>query len=215
MKLSDFHDELDEGKLADFLGKATFAAVMATAGHNAYSEIKNSMTPIDQDKRPASVSLKLDDPVPYREKKQKNLSDAKLLALTIWGEARNHGTEGMRAVGHVIMNRVNAPRNFGKTIRDVVWRRKAFSCWNPGDPNRQAMKEIGQLNKGSPDYRRWVQAKKIAAEILSRRSHDPTNGALFYHTKSIRPEWSKGVKPVSVVADHVFYTRDHKKDENA
>lgn len=136
--------------------------------------------------------------------------DLKLLALTIWGEARGDGPEAMRAVGHVIANRMEAER-FGDSVKDVVWKRKAFSCWNPGDPNREAMSNIAQLPKESVDRKRWQQALQISQEILSGRSRDITNGALFYHTKQINPYWVEdNAEPTAIIANHVFYDTDKK-----
>lgn len=140
--------------------------------------------------------------------------DAKLLALTIWGEARSHGREGMLAVGHVIKNRVEAAKKRfgGDSIEGVVKKRKQFSCWNASDPNRSKLLNLdaylAELDPGSPDRVRWEEAKKIAEDILAGRSADPTRGALYYHTDAINPDWSKGIKPVTKFANHVFY-RDH------
>lgn len=140
---------------------------------------------------------------------QDGAKDAKLLALTIWGEARGEGETGMRAVGHVIKNRMKSDR-FGDEVKDVVWKRKAFSCWNPNDPNREKMRNIAQLPKDSAEYKKWKMAQKIAAEILANKSKDPTRGALFYHTKNIKPNWADPKKAIAAVANHVFYRTDLK-----
>lgn len=136
--------------------------------------------------------------------------DLKLLALTMWGEARGDGPEAMRAVGHVIINRMKSER-FGDSVKDVVWKRKAFSCWNPNDPNRQAMGNIARLPKDSVDRQRWGEALEIAKQIMSGRSTDITNGALFYHTKQISPYWVEDdAEPTAMIANHVFYDKDKK-----
>lgn len=136
--------------------------------------------------------------------------EMKLLALTMWGEARGDGPEAMRAVGHVIINRMRSER-FGDSVKDVVWKRKAFSCWNPNDPNRQAMSNIAQLPRDSVDRQRWAEAVRIAKEIMSGRSSDLTNGALFYHTKQISPYWVEDdAQPTAMIANHVFYDTDKK-----
>ena len=63
-----------------------------------------------------------------------NPAEVHLLAATTWAEARSEGEEGMRAVAHVIVNRVG-PR-FGEDISTVVLAPKQFSSWNLHDPNR-------------------------------------------------------------------------------
>lgn len=138
-----------------------------------------------------------------------------VLALTMWGEARNHGEDGMRAVGHVIKNRAEANmRKFGGgTIADVALKAKQFSAWNENDPNLEAMMNVKNLSKGSPDHKMWQKANQIADEILSGRSKDPTKGAVYYHTTSVKPYWAKKLKPIRKVANHVFY-RDNTKNQD-
>lgn len=157
--------------------------------------------------------------------------EAKVLAQTIWGEARSHGDEGMRAVGHVIVNRASAqkPRLFGDGVVGVATKNKQFSCWNHGDPNRDRMEHMADLDRkirmkttpdGSPfdewytkfqqsgegrEYKAWVEAKRIAASILAGKSSDPTNGALFYHTTAVHPKWSDKMTPIGQIANHIFY----------
>jgi len=160
-----------------------------------------------------------------------SFEDIKIMANTMWGEARNLGVQGMNAIGHVIKNRadVHAP-HFGNGIKGVALKPKQFSCWNPSDPNRSEMSEMQKIEnyfktkqpppgeksfddwvkkfKNSPqypEYRAWLEAYELAKDILSNKSTDPTNGALFYHTKGVHPSWSKGVKPITADANHIFY----------
>ncbi|HEX8585766.1 MAG TPA: cell wall hydrolase [Allosphingosinicella sp.] len=130
--------------------------------------------------------------------------DAHWMALTIWGEARNQGEQGMRAVGHVIANR-RAAKTHGTFVTDTVSAAWQFSCWNKNDPNRAMMLAIDDLPEGGAAHRRWLAAKRIAAEILAGRSTDPTGGALFYHTTAVAPAWSRGRVPVTQIGDHLFF----------
>jgi spore germination cell wall hydrolase CwlJ-like protein len=136
--------------------------------------------------------------------------DEKFLALTIWGEARNGGKDGMRAVAHVILNRMNSKRDFGDSVREVVRNRKAFSCWNRGDPNRDLMMNIGKLDKHGEDYKMWKAAQKIAKKVMRGHDKDPTHGSLFYHTAGVDPSWNDGQNPVAKIAGHLFYKNDAK-----
>ena len=130
--------------------------------------------------------------------------DARWMALTMWGEARGGGEEAMRAVGHVIDNRRRAGLH-GAYVTDTVSRAFQFSCWNPGDPNLDAMMNVDSLPAESADHRRWLVAKALAEEILAGRSGDPTGGALFYHTIDVAPAWSRGVEPERRIGDHLFF----------
>jgi len=130
--------------------------------------------------------------------------DAHWMALTMWGEARGSGEEGMRAVGHVIDNRRRSGRH-GGFATDTVSEAYQFSCWNPGDPNLRAIRSVDALASDSHDARMWRAARRIAEEILSGRSTDPTDGALFYHAASVAPLWSRGVPPIRRIGGHLFF----------
>jgi spore germination cell wall hydrolase CwlJ-like protein len=130
--------------------------------------------------------------------------DAHWMALTMWGEARSGGEEAMRAVGHVIDNRRRSGAH-GAYATETVSEAWQFSCWNKGDPNYSAMLNVDSLRPGSEDQRMWVAAKRVAEEILSGQSVDPTGGALFYHTAAVSPHWSDGLAPVSVIGGHLFF----------
>lgn len=222
---------VEEGKFGNMMAAAalagTFGSYMAKSDNAAADE----PTPISQmaDEEGWEVKYGYDDsdsPPPKidsndgKEAKAKAKSEQKapkldeatrLLALTMWGEARSDGPEAMRAVGHVIMNRIKSKRKFGASIKAVVWKRKAFSCWNKGDPNRDAMKKIAGLPDTNLNKVRWKQAVKIAKEIRAGQSDDKTNGALFYHTKAISPYWvDPKAKVVADIANHVFYRHDRK-----
>ncbi|MDQ4087398.1 MAG: cell wall hydrolase [Pseudomonadota bacterium] len=130
--------------------------------------------------------------------------DARWMALTMWGEARGGGEAAMRAVGHVIDNRRRAGVH-SRYVTDTVSEAFQFSCWNPGDPNRTAMMNIDSLAPNSEDYRMWRLARRLAEEILSGGSRDPTGGALFYHTAAVAPRWSAGVAPTAQIGSHLFF----------
>jgi spore germination cell wall hydrolase CwlJ-like protein len=130
--------------------------------------------------------------------------DAHWMALTMWGEARNGGEEAMRAVGHVIDNRRRA-NTHGKYATETVSAAWQFSAWNRNDPNYPAMMNIDKLRPESQDHAMWITARRVADEILSGASADPTGGALFYHTAAVSPRWSSGLAPIRVIGAHLFF----------
>jgi spore germination cell wall hydrolase CwlJ-like protein len=130
--------------------------------------------------------------------------DAHWMALTMWGEARSGGEPAMRAVGHVIDNRRRSGAH-GTYATETVSEAWQFSAWNRNDPNYPAMLNIDRLRPDSGDYAMWVTAKRVAEEILSGASADPTGGALFYHTAAVSPRWSSGLAPVRVIGGHLFF----------
>jgi spore germination cell wall hydrolase CwlJ-like protein len=144
------------------------------------------------------------EPLPIIPEEEVDVVDAHWMALTAWGEARNQGEIGMRAVAHVIANRRQA-KTHGTFVTDTVSAAWQFSCWNKNDPNRALMLAIEDLPEGGAAHRQWLVAKRITAEVLAGRSADPTGGALFYHTTAVAPAWSRGVMPVTQIGDHLFF----------
>lgn len=129
--------------------------------------------------------------------------DVRLLAATAWGEARSEGEDGMRAVAHVMVNRVGA--RFGDDLETVILAPKQFSVWNRGDPNRPLVRNPERYATGGIALETWEDAQRIAREVLNGESVDPTDGALFYHTRAIRPYWSRYGQGRQVIGAHVFY----------
>lgn len=146
--------------------------------------------------------------------------DELVLAQTMWGEARSHGEDGMRAVGHVIYNRATHSNKklFGDGVIGAAKKKWQFSCWNPNDVNSKKIAEITELDhavvadsnitlsaKQKLERAAFQKAKQIAREILSNQSNDPTDGALFYHTTAVSPPWAKKMDPIGQVENHIFY----------
>jgi N-acetylmuramoyl-L-alanine amidase len=132
-------------------------------------------------------------------------TDLQYLAVTMWGEARGEGIDGMRAVGHVILNRAESA-SYDNSVRAVVMRPWQFSVWNTGDPTRPRLERL--INGWQPvgrDGEMWLIAQAIAREILENRSTDPTNGAVYYHADYVSPNWSRNAIG-SQIGGHVFYT---------
>ena len=128
------------------------------------------------------------------------------LALTIWGEARGYGEIGMISVGNVIMNRVKADKSrYGRGIKGVCHKRKQFSCWNEGDPNRARMEDLPAMDDKNPDWIAWVIADRVAAKLLVGAIKDNTFGATYYCTENLRPYWQDDMTLVGVMFGHKFF----------
>lgn len=125
-----------------------------------------------------------------------------VLAATLWGEARNQGDEGMRAVACVIQNRKNAGYRKKTTFTAVCLDPKQFSCWNAGDPNLPRMKQVAS----QPDAA-YQTALAIAAELIQRGLPDITDRSRHYYAATLRPPayWARGKSPRKVIGDHLFF----------
>ncbi len=114
-------------------------------------------------------------------------------AAIIVAEAGGEGREGMGAVCEVIRNRMKA-RNF--SMWRVTTEKYAFSCYNKWRGNPQ-----GFINhwKKHPHFN---YAKLLVEKYYG---NSLTKGSCFYHEKSVKPSWSRGVKPTTVVKNHLFF----------
>lgn len=133
-----------------------------------------------------------------------NEEEVRLLAATVWGEARSEGESGMRAVAHVMVNRIG-PR-FGEDLSTVILSPKQFSVWNRGDPNRRTVINLARDPSSIATDPEWAVADRVAREVLSGQSVDPTNGALFYHTRGVRPRWARVGEGRQTLGQHIFYS---------
>lgn len=133
------------------------------------------------------------------------------LALNVYHESRGEGVAGQVAVAHVTMNRVKNKR-YPNTVCGVVTQRKQFSWTNTMlRPVVVKGKLVGYQLKPAfhpKDDKAWQRAVRVAKTVMSGKSVDITNGALFYHERKISPKWREPKMLAAQVGNHVFYLRD-------
>jgi spore germination cell wall hydrolase CwlJ-like protein len=117
------------------------------------------------------------------------------MALNMYWEARGEGSDGMIAVGWTVLNRMRS-RRFPSTPCDVVYqggqrRGCEFSWWCDGKSYRPR------------DASSWRLAQLLAERVLLSPPADPTGGALYYHSTSVRPGWTHA--RTTRIGRHVFY----------
>lgn len=140
-----------------------------------------------------------------------NSESLDILARTLYGEARNEGDTGIKAVACVIMNRVKEQKSmWGKNVKQVCLKPWQFSCWNPRNGlslnDKNIVANYQSMMKATDADPSFMRCKQIASEALNGSLIDITGGATYYHTTAIKPKWAKGVEPIKVVASHAFYT---------
>ena len=123
--------------------------------------------------------------------------DKVMLALTMWREARGEGAEGMRAVGHVIANRVamaNAPWDH------VITKKWQFSSITAvDDPQLGVWPE-------QPDATFDTAMQLIDGIYNYTDTPDPTHGATHYFNPHIvLPSWASLMVKVATIGNHDFY----------
>ena len=126
-------------------------------------------------------------------------ADMRCLALNIYFEARGEPDRGKIAVGHVVMNRVEADR-FPDTICAVV---------KQGGEDTRHMCQFSWWCDGRSDTPRdadaWRHSKALAHQVFWGLAEDPTLGALWYHAKYVSPPWRTRFIRVTEIGEHVFY----------
>ncbi len=139
-----------------------------------------------------------------------HLTDAQLLALAIYGEARGETREGRIAVGSVILERRDAGGWFGEGIKGVILKPYQFSCFLPGDPNFTTLRQIAE--NWQTFYENSTTMQKcfgIAAGLIGGGvPRDPviaTAHCKHYCTIDAKPSWKAKMRLVGTVNRHEFY----------
>ena len=137
----------------------------------------------------------------------KSENEIHCLALNIYFEARGEPEAGQRAVGHVVMNRVDH-RSYPSTVCGVIRQggeqklhRCQFSWWCDGKSDKPKT------------ARAWKKAQKLAREIYIGNSKDPTNGALWYHATYVSPYWRKSLIQGDRIGQHIFYLNNDRSQQ--
>ena len=140
------------------------------------------------------------------------LSDLDILALTVYGEARNQPIEGQVAVANVILNRLES-RQWGSDIKSVCLARKQFSCWNENDPNRKILEAMAtKLSEGIPFKDKvFNRVFFLCSGVYRKILEDITQGCLNYMTlklfySGLKPSWASehNIEYRLIKGDHIF-----------
>ncbi|MGF1561351.1 MAG: cell wall hydrolase [Geminicoccaceae bacterium] len=122
-----------------------------------------------------------------------------LFALNLYHEARSEGEEGMRLIGHVVLNRV-ASDEFPNEVAAVITQERGNSCefrWYCD----------GRSDTPDQDPELYALAEQITSEMLDGDAgDDPTNGALWFH-EDFRdtPAFLRDRERTAHIGTHYFY----------
>ncbi|UGO55713.1 endolysin [Salmonella phage 1586] len=120
------------------------------------------------------------------------------IAKNVYFESRGEGTKGMVAVAQVTKNRVNSG-TFPDSYCKVVYQSNQFS-W------------VSKRPKVDKTDAAWQTAKNVARVIYYvDLPHDPTYGALYFHSGKEKPYWTKTFKKTTKIQGHTFYKPVTKK----
>jgi spore germination cell wall hydrolase CwlJ-like protein len=117
------------------------------------------------------------------------------LTQALYYEARGEGVQGQLAVADVILQRQKS-KYHPDTICDVVYEPYQFSFVSDGS----TLREI--------DVEAWNKADDLSGRILRHEVKTSLTGrALFYHAKTIRPDWADSMVKTAEIGNHIFYRR--------
>jgi len=114
------------------------------------------------------------------------------LAVNIYHEARGESMEGMVAVGHVVLNRVEKKK---RSAEDIILQPFQFSWHN------------GNVFPPIKDYESFITctlavedliAERLAGETLSGSDH-------YFNPSIVLPSWAKKMKLIKRIGNHDFY----------
>lgn len=195
---------------------ATFALAMALAASNALADaswrpamfgVSPTAQPFSEQHRvatPDHAAVAADARIP-----QDGLTEAWLMAqpapegdaqwqcLTeaLYFEARGESLEGQIAVAEVILNRVDSPL-YPRTVCGVVKQRGSGGC------------QFSYVCSGKTKLREKAAADlagRIARAMLDGAPRLLTDGATHFHTRGVKPGWSKRFSRTASIGAHLFY----------
>ncbi|MCA8880520.1 MAG: cell wall hydrolase [Rhodobacteraceae bacterium] len=118
------------------------------------------------------------------------------LAEALYFEARGESVKGQFAVAEVILNRVDSPF-FPDSVCGVVHQGGRSGC------------QFSYTCDGRPEVIRekgaYAEVRKVASLALHGVADPVTDGATFYHTKGVRPSWSRKFPQTATIGAHKFY----------
>ncbi|MDU8926071.1 cell wall hydrolase [Alisedimentitalea sp. MJ-SS2] len=129
------------------------------------------------------------------------------LAEALYFEARGESIKGQFAVAEVILNRVDS-RHFPNSVCGVIKQGtgKKYACQftYTCDGHKEVIHEPAA----------YTRVGKVAKVMLDGGARALTRGATYYHTKAVRPSWSRKFHRTATIGVHHFYRRNVRLSKN-
>jgi len=151
-------------------------------------------------------------PVPFLSQVEiiKIKQEVACMTEAVWHEAKGEGTQGMKAVAQVILNR---SRVQGKGICSIIHAPFQFSYRNhlkkgQAMPQRTHRKPYSSLEALSSTNAATVAFKAITSDPSAfLMGSGVSKDALWYKTKKVHPKWSKVLRIDATIGQHEFYRK--------
>lgn len=129
------------------------------------------------------------------------------LSEALYFEARGETVKGQFAVAEVIMNRVASsryPDSICGVINQGTGRKYACQFTYTCDGRAEVINE----------KEAYSRLRKIAKLMISGMAKPLTKGATHYHTKAVRPKWSRVFPRTATIGVHHFYRETTRVSRN-
>ncbi|MDX1780701.1 MAG: cell wall hydrolase [Thalassovita sp.] len=129
------------------------------------------------------------------------------MAEALYFEARGESVKGQFAVAEVIMNRVDSPR-FPNTVCGVVHQGtgRKYQC--------QFTYTCDGYKEVIAEHDAYARVGKVAKLMVNGAPRELTDGATYYHTKAVRPRWSRKFDRTATIGVHHFYRHPTEISQN-
>lgn len=129
------------------------------------------------------------------------------LAEALYFEARGETVKGQFAVAEVILNRVTSER-FPSSACGVINQGtgKKYQC--------QFTYTCDGHKETIAEPRAFERVSKVARAALDGAAPNLTEGATHYHTKAVKPRWSRVYTKTAAIGDHIFYRHTWRTASN-
>jgi spore germination cell wall hydrolase CwlJ-like protein len=126
-------------------------------------------------------------------------SEWECLTEALYFEARGEPLLGQIAVAEVIINRKYHKR-FPNSVCGVI-------SQGASRKNRcQFSYKCDGIDEVYHEPKSYETLGKIAKEMLDGAARELTNGATFYHNKTVKPSWARKLNKTAVLGEHLFYS---------
>ncbi|WP_227267364.1 cell wall hydrolase [Roseobacter weihaiensis] len=133
--------------------------------------------------------------------------DWQCLAEALYFEARGETVKGQFAVAEVILNRMTSerfPQSACGVINQGTGKRYQCQFTYTCDGHKEVIAEP----------RAFERVAKVARAALDGVAPDLTEGATHYHTKAVKPRWSKVYTKTAAIGTHIFYRHTWRTASN-
>jgi spore germination cell wall hydrolase CwlJ-like protein len=187
-----------KNKFQIILSLSALAIVLALFLEPRQIEVAPTLTP-EQVKAKEQAWIGVLAKIDLSKGRAKDSSEWECLTEALYFEARGEPLLGQVAVAEVIINRKYHKR-FPSTVCGVI-------SQGASRKNRcQFSYKCDGIDEVYHEPKSYETLGKIAQQMLDGAARELTNGATFYHNKTVKPSWARKLNKTAVLGEHLFYS---------